>query len=304
VFDEHLEADPEQDPGNDEEPDDGRGRKRAEGFEGHADEYLIGRPERTSDHQKASQPQEKVRGYPRTEDDRDGMWSVNSHHTRLYVTLSIKDVRPISTDGTLSPGRIENPSMFTGIVEATGEIIAVTDTADGRRLRVSAPFAADLHPGQSVNVSGACLTVEAFGEGWFEVFLAEETIVRTTLGGLDEGDLVNLERALAANGRFDGHIVQGHVDGTTEILDIEQVGEDWTYRFALPDGLERYIVEKGSIALDGISLTVAGIDDPAFAVAIIPTTLEETTLSTKSVGDAVNVEVDILAKYLERLTQS
>jgi len=194
--------------------------------------------------------------------------------------------------------------MFTGIVEATGGIQSVTATADGRRLRVSAPFAADLHPGQSVNISGACLTVEAIGEGWFEVFLAEETIARTTLGGLDEGDVVNLERALAVDGRFDGHIVQGHVDGTTEILDIEQLGEDWTYRFALPDGLERYVVEKGSITLDGISLTVADLDGAGFAVAIIPTTLEETTLSSKSIGDPVNVEVDILAKYLERLTQA
>lgn len=194
--------------------------------------------------------------------------------------------------------------MFTGIVEATGEILAVTATQDGRRLRVSAPFAPDLHSGQSVNVSGACLTVEAVAEDWFEVFLAGETIDRTTLGSLDEGDAVNLERALAADGRFDGHVVQGHVDGTTELLDLDRVGEDWTYRFALPDGLERYIVEKGSIALDGISLTVADLDETAFSVAIIPTTLDETILSEKSVGDRVNVEVDILAKYLERLTQA
>ncbi len=194
--------------------------------------------------------------------------------------------------------------MFTGIVEATGEVRAVAATEEGRRLRLGAPFAADLSEGQSLNVSGACLTVEAHGDDWFEVFLAQETVDRTTLGDLVEGDVANLERALAADGRFDGHIVQGHIDGTTEILAIERVGEDWTYTFALPDGLGRYVVEKGSIAIDGISLTVAGLDAESFSVAIIPTTLEETTLSEREVGNAVNIEVDVLAKYVERLTET
>jgi len=196
--------------------------------------------------------------------------------------------------------------MFTGIVEAVGEVTAVDVTEDGRRLRIAAPFADELDAGESVSVSGACLTVERFSDGWFEVFLAAETVARTSLGDLEAGDGVNLERALPAEGRLDGHFVQGHVDGTTEVTDVRPVGEDWTFEFALPDGLERYVVEKGSIALDGVSLTVAGLDDEAgtFSIAIIPTTYGETTFSELAPGDAVNVEVDVLAKYVERLVES
>lgn len=194
--------------------------------------------------------------------------------------------------------------MFTGIVEGTGEIREVISTPDGRRLRLDAPFASELSAGQSINVSGACLTVEKQANSWFEVFLAEETVSRTTLGTHTSGDVVNLERSLAIDGRLDGHIVQGHVDGTAEIRNIESVGEDWMYSFSLPTDLGRYVVEKGSIALDGISLTVADRDAESFSVAIIPTTLEETTLSDREIGDRVNVEVDVLAKYVERLLQT
>lgn len=196
--------------------------------------------------------------------------------------------------------------MFTGIVEAVGEVTAVDVTEDGRRLRIAAPFAADLGEGESVSVAGACLTVEAFDEAGFEVFLASETVARTSLGDRGAGDGVNLERALPADARLDGHFVQGHVDGTTEVTDVESVGEDWTYEFALPDGLGRYVVEKGSVALDGVSLTVAGLDDAAgtFSVAIIPTTYRETTFSELEPGDSVNVEVDVLAKYVERLVET
>ncbi len=209
--------------------------------------------------------------------------------------------------------------MFTGIVEAVGEVTAVDVDADGRRLTVAAPFAGALAPGESVSVSGACLTVEAAADGEFEVFLAAETLDRTSLGDLDAGDGVNLERAMPADGRFDGHLVQGHVDATAEVLDVEPVGEDWTYRFSLPGSLAPYVVEKGSVAVDGVSLTVAGLDDGgepsgarrassdersesvgAFAVAVIPTTYRETTLSERGPGDRVNVEVDVLAKYVER----
>lgn len=190
--------------------------------------------------------------------------------------------------------------MFTGIVEATGEVTAVAADADGRRLTLTAPFADELAPGDSVSVSGTCLTVESAADGAFEVFLAAETVDRTSLGGHAVGDHVNLERAMPAEGRFDGHLVQGHVDGTTEVLDIERVGEDWRYTFALPAGLERYVVEKGSVALDGVSLTVANLTDEAFSVAIIPTTYRETTLGDREPGDRVNVEVDVLAKYVER----
>ena len=193
--------------------------------------------------------------------------------------------------------------MFTGIVEAVGEVTAVEATDDGRRLRIEVPFAGDLDEGASVSVSGACLTVEGHDRGSFEVFLAAETVDRTTLGDLDVGDGVNLERALPATARLDGHVVQGHVDGTTEVTEIRRVGEDWIYEFALPPALARYVVEKGSIALDGISLTVAGLDDEGgtFSVAIIPTTYAETTLSERAPGDAVNVEADLFAKYVERI---
>ncbi|MFB6151103.1 MAG: riboflavin synthase [Haloarculaceae archaeon] len=196
--------------------------------------------------------------------------------------------------------------MFTGIVEETGRIEAVEDTEGGRRLRISTTFE-DLAEGASIAVDGTCLTVEEYEPGeWFSVFLATETVERTTFGEVTEGDGVNLERALAADERFDGHVVQGHVDGTTEITAVEQVGDDWAYTFELPGGLEQYVVEKGSIALDGISLTVARLDDAAgtFSVAIIPTTHELTTLSEKGAGDAVHVEVDVVAKYVERLLES
>ncbi|AHG00141.1 riboflavin synthase subunit alpha [Halostagnicola larsenii XH-48] len=197
--------------------------------------------------------------------------------------------------------------MFTGIVEETGEILAREQTDDGLRYRIGAEeVAADLEHGQSISVSGACLTVERFAErSWFEVFLASETVERTYLGEVGEGDLVNLERAMAADGRFDGHVVQGHVDAVATVESIESVGEDWYFEFALPEGYDRYVVEKGSITLDGISLTVAELtDDGRVTVAIIPTTYDETALSEKSPGDPVHLEVDVLAKYVERLVES
>jgi riboflavin synthase len=195
--------------------------------------------------------------------------------------------------------------MFTGIVEGTGEVVAVEETADGRRLRIAHGFDAVEH-GQSVSVSGVCLTVESFGDGWLEVFLAEETVETTYLGDLAPGDACNLERAMPADGRFDGHIVQGHVDGVATVTETERVGDDWRFAFTLPPDLGRYVVPKGSIALDGISLTVAdladGVDGVTIEVAVIPTTDDLTTLSEKSPGDPVHVEVDVVAKYVERLT--
>ncbi|MFC7116236.1 riboflavin synthase [Natronoarchaeum sp. GCM10025703] len=192
--------------------------------------------------------------------------------------------------------------MFTGIVEETGEIVSRTETDDGVRLRVSGETVTDgLEHGQSISVSGACLTVEEFGDDWFETFLAAETVEKTYLGSLDEGDAVNLERALAANDRLDGHFVQGHVDGVAEVRDIRQVGEDWEFEFGVPEEFDQYVVEKGSIALDGISLTVADRTDESVSVAIIPTTYEMTTLSEKSVGAPIHLEVDVIAKYAERM---
>ena len=190
--------------------------------------------------------------------------------------------------------------MFTGIVEETGEVLATDSQSDGRRLRLGTTFAG-LERGQSVCVSGACLTVESHGEGWFEVFLASETVERTYLGTLDVGDVVNLERALPTDGRLDGHVVQGHVDGTGEVADVTVDGEDLEIAVATPPALDRYLVEKGSIAVDGVSLTVADRDADAFSVALIPETAAVTNLGEKAVGDPVHLEVDVLAKYVERL---
>ncbi|PSQ49787.1 riboflavin synthase [Halobacteriales archaeon SW_6_65_15] len=208
--------------------------------------------------------------------------------------------------------------MFTGIVEESGEVREVTETDDGRRLRIEADeVATDLDRGQSVSVSGVCLTVEEHGPvyasndasarrtesdgGWFEVFLASETVAKTYLGMVEAGDPVNLERAMPADGRFDGHVVQGHVDTTAAVSDVRQVGEDWEYEFTIPEGFGRYVVDKGSVAVDGISLTVAERGDDTFSVAIIPETRRVTNLSEKEPGDPIHLEVDVIAKYAERL---
>ncbi len=196
--------------------------------------------------------------------------------------------------------------MFTGIVEETGEVLERASTADGLRLRIGADaVASDLAHGASISVSGACLTVERFEpDAWFEVFLASETVERTYLGDLAVGDGVNLERAMPADGRFDGHVVQGHVDAVATVTAVESVGDDWYFEFELPAGYERYVVEKGSITLDGISLTVAELAGDRVTVAIVPTTYELTTLSAKSAGDPVHLEVDVLAKYVESILET
>jgi riboflavin synthase len=199
--------------------------------------------------------------------------------------------------------------MFTGIVEATGEVVEVRDGPEGRRVRVACGFADELRRGESVSVSGACLTVETRDADGFELFLSNETLDRTYLDELAVGDRVNLERAMPADGRFDGHVVQGHVDGTAEVTRIERAGDatgegdagDWEFAVSLPADLAPYVVRKGSITVDGISLTVADLDDDEFAVAIIPATYDSTNLSERSVGDPVHLEVDVIAKYVERL---
>ncbi|WP_290818940.1 riboflavin synthase [Halovivax sp.] len=195
--------------------------------------------------------------------------------------------------------------MFTGIVEETGEVLARVETPDGLRLRIGADeVAGDLAHGASISVSGVCLTVERYErDAWFETFLATETLERTYLGELEAGDPVNLERAMPADGRFDGHVVQGHVDAVATVEAIESVDEDWYFEFEIPPGYARYVVEKGSITLDGISLTVAGLDEDRVRVAIVPTTYELTSLSEKSPGDPVHLEVDVLAKYVESVLE-
>ena len=191
--------------------------------------------------------------------------------------------------------------MFTGIVENVGEISMVEENDDGLRVGIKVSWGEELKNGISVCVSGVCLTVESYSEDGFVAFLSTETLNCSNLKELREGSFVNLERSMPYEGRFDGHIVQGHVDATTKIIEINQIGEDWEYGFVIPYKFGKYMVKKGSITIDGISLTIADINEEKFTVAIIPTTYSETTLCKRGVGDTVNIEVDILAKYTERL---
>ncbi len=193
--------------------------------------------------------------------------------------------------------------MFTGIVEELGEVVALEPRGDSARLTVrGAVVTADAGHGDSIAVNGVCLTVaDAEGDS-FTADVMKETLDRSSLGALSPGSRVNLERAVRADQRLGGHIVQGHVDGTGEVLSREP-GEHWeVVRLSLPANLARYVVEKGSIAVDGVSLTVAGVTDDSFSVSLIPTTLELTTLGCKKPGEPVNLEVDVIAKYVEKLT--
>ena len=192
--------------------------------------------------------------------------------------------------------------MFTGIVEELGELRSVSRQGDSAVLRIRGPLVSeDLAPGDSVAVNGVCLTVVDRADGGFTADVMGETLARTALGDLDPGSPVNLERALRSDGRFGGHVVQGHVDDTTTVLD-RSPAERWeVVTLALPPELARYVVHKGSITLDGVSLTVSAVLDDAFQVSLIPTTLERTTLGRRAPGERVNVEADVLAKYVERL---
>lgn len=192
--------------------------------------------------------------------------------------------------------------MFTGIVERVGEIVSVTETEAGRRIVVSAAGMDALALGASISVNGVCLTAIEPEKGKFSLDLIPETLSRTNLGDLEAGESVNLERAMSANGRFDGHVVQGHVDGTGTIEDVSRDRDgSVTMEIATRAELLHYVVEKGSITVDGVSLTVASLAERTFSVALIPHTLEVTTLGLRKAGDVVNLEVDILAKYVERL---
>src|SRR5918992_742605 len=194
--------------------------------------------------------------------------------------------------------------MFTGIVEGTGTVTALAAAADGSgaRLEVAAPWlAGELRLGESVAVNGCCVTVAEPTSSGFAADLVAETLRRTALGGLAAGARVNLERPMTLGGRLGGHLVQGHVDGVAEVLDRAPVGDGEEVRVELPPDLERYVVEKGSVAVDGVSLTVAGIGPGWFVVALVPHTLEVTTLGERRPGDPVQLEVDVIAKYVERL---
>ncbi len=197
--------------------------------------------------------------------------------------------------------------MFTGIVEGTGTVagLAVAADASGARLEVEAPWlAGQLALGESVAVNGCCLTVAEATPAGFAADLVAETLRRTALGRLAPGARVNLERPLPLGGRLGGHLVQGHVDGVARVLDRTPVGDGEEVRIELPSDLERYVVEKGSIAVDGVSLTVSAVTDDWFEISLIPTTLALTTLGRKGPGDPVNLEVDVIAKHVEKLLQA
>lgn len=192
--------------------------------------------------------------------------------------------------------------MFTGIIQELGRVESIERQGDSARIVVEArDVVRDVAHGASIAVNGVCLTVTEFDDASFAVDVMAQTLDVTSLSSLAMGSPVNLERAMRADGRFDGHIVQGHVDGVGEIVDV-RADEHWTkIAVQLPAGLTRYVVSKGSITLDGVSLTVAELVGDRATVSLIPTTLTLTNLSTKQVGDRLNIEVDVLAKYTERL---
>lgn len=196
--------------------------------------------------------------------------------------------------------------MFTGIVTEIGAIANVRRDGGGAAIEVEAPATAkDLAVGDSVAVDGVCLTAVHVGEDRFTVEVVEETLARSTLGAKESGEAVDLERPVSAVGRFDGHLVQGHVDAAGEVVAVAPEGQSRRVRVTLPAHLGSYIVEKGSIAMDGVSLTITSVaapeaTEPWFEVVLIPHTLESTVLGGRGPGDQVNIEVDVMAKYLER----
>ena len=193
--------------------------------------------------------------------------------------------------------------MFTGIVEELGEVAYLTDAGgDSAVLAVRGPLVtSDARHGDSIAVNGVCLTVIDNVDGVFTADVMGETLRRSSLGVLRPGSAVNLERAATVGSRLGGHLVQGHVDGVARIIAREPADEWEVLRFSLPPSLSRYVVEKGSITVDGVSLTVMAVDSSSFAVGLIPTTLKLTVLGAKGPGDPVNLEVDVIAKYVEKM---
>jgi riboflavin synthase len=192
--------------------------------------------------------------------------------------------------------------VFTGIVEERGEVVAVQDLPDAARVTIAGPLVtSDARLGDSISVNGVCLTVVEVADGAFTADVMRETLVRSSLDKIAPGEPVNLERAAEVGKRFGGHIVQGHVDGTGVVLSRESTPHWDLVRIGMAPKLARYLVEKGSITVDGVSLTVVDVTDDEFSVSLIPETLRATTLGVRTTGDRVNLEVDVVAKYVERL---
>jgi len=192
--------------------------------------------------------------------------------------------------------------MFTGIVEEKGHIVRMIRADQGMRIEVDGPLVSgDLETGDSIAVNGVCLTVVAATSTGFSADIVKETLDRTNLGGLQSGSAVDLERPMSATGRFDGHIVQGHVDGVGRVDRVSPEGAGRRMSIKAPERLNRFMVEKGSVTVDGVSLTIAGLIEGGFETALIPHTLAVTVLGERLPGDLVNLEVDVIAKYVERL---
>ena len=193
--------------------------------------------------------------------------------------------------------------MFTGLIRELGRVVSVASMAGGVRLEVSVETRRErpLQVGDSVAVNGACLTVVEVGPGRVVMEVSPETLAKTNLGGLKPGGVVNLEQALRVGDALDGHLVLGHVDGTVTLLEVRREGEFYLFRFSLPSHLAPYVAEKGSVALDGISLTVSRVEGDSFTVAVIPHTYTHTNLQFRRTGEKVNLEVDVIARYVERL---
>lgn len=194
--------------------------------------------------------------------------------------------------------------MFTGIIEETGRITAVDKHTGGAKITIAARLATeDTRDGDSISVNGVCLTALDVSATSFSADVSRETLDRSTLGSLKVNSPVNLERAVTPSTRLGGHIVQGHVDGRGTFLSAEKSGDFWTVRIGFPPEMAKYLVYKGSVAVEGISLTIAKLDSDSFNIAVIPKTWEMTNLSSLNEGDAVNLEADIIAKYVERIMQ-
>jgi len=190
--------------------------------------------------------------------------------------------------------------MFTGIIESTGLISKITERGSNRTFQIESPLAKRLKTDQSIAHNGVCLTVESADTDRYQVTAIQETLLKTTLGQWETGQYINLEQCLEFNGRLDGHIVQGHVDTTATCISRKEIDGSWEFRFQFPKSFAPLVIEKGSICLDGISLTVFNIAENEFSVAIIPYTFEHTNLQNLLVGNSVNVEFDVIGKYVSR----